>query len=173
MDRFAAFRYRDFRLFWVSLFLSNIGSWMQMTATSWLLYQITGSPLLLGVNGLFRAAPALSVGLISGVIADRFDRKKLLLTTQSTLCILALILGLLDHSDQIQPWHIYTVTFFSALVGSCGVTRIAPPVVFRPNNVPCGPFRTSTFCRSKKVPGPAPSPEVTELPPRGATTSAK
>ena len=133
MDRFAAFRYRDFRLFWVSLFLSNIGSWMQMTATSWLLYQITGSPLLLGVNGLFRAAPALSVGLISGVIADRFDRKKLLLTTQSTLCILALILGLLDHSDQIQPWHIYTVTFFSALVGSCdGPARQA----FYPSLVP-------------------------------------
>jgi MFS family permease len=117
--RFAAFRYRDFRLFWISLFLSNIGSWMQMTAISWLLYQITSSPLQLGINGLFRAVPALGLGLISGVIADRFDRKKLLFTTQSTLCVLALILGVLDHSDNIQPWHIYIITFLSALVSSC------------------------------------------------------
>jgi MFS family permease len=117
--RFAAFRYRDFRLFWLSLFLSNIGTWMQMTAVSWLLYRITNSPLQLGVNGLFRAIPALGLGLISGAIADRFDRKKLLLTTQSILGALALLLGVLDHSDNIAPWHIYAVTFFSAAVGSC------------------------------------------------------
>lgn len=132
-SRFAAFRYRDFRLFWLSLFLSNIGSWMQMTAVSWLLYRITNSPLQLGVNGLFRAVPALGLGLISGAIADRFDRKKLLLTTQSILGALALVLGVLDHSENIAPWHIYAVTFFSAAVGSCdGPARQA----FYPNLVP-------------------------------------
>jgi MFS family permease len=132
-SRFAAFHYRDFRLFWLSLFLSNIGSWMQMTAVSWLLYRITNSPLQLGVNGLFRAVPALGLGLISGAIADRFDRKKLLLTTQSILGALALVLGVLDHSENIVPWHIYAVTFFSAAVGSCdGPARQA----FYPNLVP-------------------------------------
>jgi MFS family permease len=71
--RLAAFRYRDFRLFWTSLFISNIGTWMQMTATNWLLYQLTDSPVQLGLNGVFRAAPAIVIGLFSGTFADRYD----------------------------------------------------------------------------------------------------
>ena len=58
--KLAALAYRDFRLFWSGQLVSNIGTWMQMTATSWLLYQLTGSAVLLGLNGIFRAIPALS-----------------------------------------------------------------------------------------------------------------
>jgi MFS family permease len=118
MGRFAAFGYRDFRLFWTGLFLSNIGTWMQMTAVSWLLYKLTSSPLQLGINGLFRAVPVLGLGIISGTFADRYDRKTLMLTTQSLLAMLALLLGVLDHTENIEPWHIYSVTFLSAAVGS-------------------------------------------------------
>ena len=117
--RLVAFRYRDFRLFWLSLFTSNIGTWMQMTAVNWLLYKLTKSPFQLGINGLFRSVPAIALGLFSGALADRYDRKKLLLTTQTLLGLLALALGVLDHSDSIRPWHIYTITFLSAAVGSC------------------------------------------------------
>ena len=117
--RLAAFRYRDFRLFWLSLFASNIGTWMQMTAVNWLLYKLTKSPFQLGINGLFRSVPAIALGLFSGALADRYDRKKLLLTTQTLLGLLALSLGVLDHSENIRPWHIYTITFLSAAVGSC------------------------------------------------------
>jgi MFS family permease len=117
--RLTAFRYRDFRLFWLSLFISNTGTWMQMTAVNWLLYKLTASPLQLGINGLFRSVPAIALGIFSGTLADRYDRKKLLLVTQSLLGSLALLLGVLDHSDNIRPWHIYTITFFSAAVGSC------------------------------------------------------
>jgi len=56
--RLAALQYRDFRIFWSGQLVSNVGTWMQMTATSWLLYQLTGSPVLLGLNGIFRAIPA-------------------------------------------------------------------------------------------------------------------
>ena len=119
IGRFAAFRYRDFRLFWTSIFISNIGTWMQMTAINWLLYKLTKSPLQLGLNGLFRAGPALALGIFSGTLADRYDRKKLLLTTQCLLGTLALTLGILDHSENIRPWHIYMMTFLSAAVGSC------------------------------------------------------
>ncbi len=119
VGRFASFRYRDFRLFWTSIFISNIGTWMQMTAINWLLYKLTKSPLQLGLNGLFRAGPALVLGIFSGTLADRYDRKKLMLTTQCLLGTLALILGILDHSENIRPWHIYTMTFLSAAVGSC------------------------------------------------------
>jgi MFS family permease len=118
VGRLAAFRYRDFRLFWLSLFVSNVGTWMQMTATNWLLYQITDSAFQLGLNGLFRAVPAIFLGLISGTFADRYDRKRLLLWTQLALALLTLGLAVLDHSGSIQAWQIYAFTFISAAVGS-------------------------------------------------------
>ena len=118
VGRLAAFRYRDFRLFWFSLFVSNIGTWMQMTATNWLLYQLTNSPMQLGLNGVFRAVPAIALGLISGTFADRYDRKRLLLWTQLILGALTLGLGVLDHVGHIQAWHIYLFTFISSSVGS-------------------------------------------------------
>jgi len=116
--RLAALRYRDFRLFWTGQLISNIGTWMQMTATSWLLYQLTGSPALLGLNGIFRAIPAIGLGVISGTFADRYDRRWMLLYTQVALGTLALGVGILDHIGHIQPWHIYTFTFLSASVGA-------------------------------------------------------
>jgi MFS family permease len=118
IGRLAAFRYRDFRLFWISLFVSNIGTWMQMTATNWLLYQLTDSPVQLGLNGIFRAIPAIGFGLISGTFADRYDRRRLMLWTQLLLGLLALGLGVLDHSGNVQAWQIYAFTFVSSTVGS-------------------------------------------------------
>jgi MFS family permease len=118
VGRLAAFRYRDFRLFWLSLFVSNVGTWMQMTATNWLLYQLTDSPFQLGLNGIFRAVPAIFLGLISGTFADRYDRKRLLLWTQLALALLSLGLAILDDSGSIQAWQIYAFTFISAAVGS-------------------------------------------------------
>ena len=118
VGRLAAFRYRDFRLFWLSLFVSNTGTWMQMTATNWLLYELTNSPVQLGLNGLFRAVPAIAFGLISGTFADRYDRRRLLLWTQVVLGLITLGVGMLDQSGHIQAWHIYLFTFTSASVGS-------------------------------------------------------
>lgn len=98
VGRLAALRYRDFRLFWTGLLVSNTGTWMQMTATNWLLYQLTGSPVLLGLNGIFRAVPAIGLGVISGTFADRYDRRKLMLWSEVASGLLALGLGVLDHS---------------------------------------------------------------------------
>jgi MFS family permease len=116
--KLAALGYRDFRLFWTGLLISNIGTWMQMTATSWLLYQLTNSAVLLGLNGIFRAVPAIGLGVISGTFADRYDRRKLMLCTEVVSGLLALALGVLDQSGHIEAWHIYTFTFLNAAVGS-------------------------------------------------------
>jgi MFS family permease len=116
--KLAALRYRDFQLFWTGHLISNIGTWMQMTATNWLLYQLTGSPVLLGLNGIFRAVPAIGLGVISGTFADRYERRAVLLWTAVVSGLLAFGLGLLDHSGRIEPWHIYLATFFNASVGS-------------------------------------------------------
>ena len=89
-----------------------------MTATNWLLYELTNSPFQLGLNGLFRAVPAITLGLISGTFADRYDRRRLLLWTQIVLGLLTFGLAVLDHSGNIQAWHIYAFTFLSAITGS-------------------------------------------------------
>lgn len=115
---FAALHFRDFRLFWTGLFISNIGTWMQITAISWLLYELTDSPFQLGLNGLFSAIPTICFGLFGGVIADRYNRKRLLLATQVTLMLLALTLGFLVQTGQIQVWHIYGLTLLSAVAGA-------------------------------------------------------
>jgi MFS family permease len=113
---FAALHYRDFRLFWIGLFISNVGTWMQMTAISWLLYDLTNSPLQLGLNGVFRAIPAIGLGLFGGTMADRYDRKRLMLITQVTSMLLAFGLAVLAQTELIQVWHIYGLT----VVGSEG-----------------------------------------------------
>src|SRR5213593_1664469 len=95
---FASLYYRDFRLFWLGLFIGNIGTWMQMTATSWLLYELTNSPLQLGMNGLFRAVPSIALGLFGGTVADRYDRKRLMLATQITSMLLSLVLAVLAQT---------------------------------------------------------------------------
>jgi MFS family permease len=115
---FASLYYRDFRLFWLGLFIGNVGTWMQMTAISWLLYDITNSPLQLGLNGLFRAVPSIALGLFGGTVADRYDRKRLMLATQITSMLLAFVLGFLAQTGLIQVWHIYALTSLSAIVGT-------------------------------------------------------
>lgn len=115
---FAALQCRDFRLFWISFFISNIGSWMQITATSWLLYELTNSPLQLGLNGVFRAVPAIGFGLFGGTIADRFDRKRLILVTQIGLMLVAFLLGFLTQAGGIRVWQIYALTLVSAVIGT-------------------------------------------------------
>jgi len=115
---FAAFYFRDFRLFWIGLFISNIGTWMQITAMSWLLYDLTNSPFQLGLNGIFRAIPTICFGLFGGTVADRYDRKRLLLATQIILMLLALLLGALAQTALIRVWHIYSLTVLGAIVGT-------------------------------------------------------
>ncbi len=114
----AAFHFRDFRLFWIGLFISNIGTWMQITAMSWLLYDLTNSPFQLGLNGVFRAIPTICFGLFGGTVADRYDRKRLLLATQIILMLLALLLGALAQTALIRVWHIYSLTVLGAIVGT-------------------------------------------------------
>jgi len=110
----AAFRHRDFRLFYISLVAAAVGSQIQTTSNLWLIYQLTGSPLHLGLTGLARGIPILVFSLAGGVIADRMDRRRLLMITQAVAGLLSLALALLTATGRIQVWHIYVIT----LVGS-------------------------------------------------------
>ena len=115
---FAAFHFREFRLYWTSLFISNIGSWMQITATSWLLYDLTDSAFQLGLNGVFRAIPTIGLGVFGGTVADRYDRRRLILFSQFALMLLAFLLGFLAQTGIVQAWHIYVLTSLNSVVGT-------------------------------------------------------
>src|SRR5881409_526827 len=105
----AALEYRDFRLFWIGLVVSNIGTWMQQFGLGWLVVQLAIkdgvphlAPFYLGLVGLSRAVPGLAFGLFGGAVADRADRRRLLLVTQTSAAVVAAILAALTISEHIN-----------------------------------------------------------------------
>src|SRR2546428_2371736 len=121
----AALRYRDFRLFWFGLLISNVGTWMQMFGMGWLVVQLAirdGAPQLapfsLGLTGLARALPGLGLGLVAGAVADRADRRQLLLVTQTTAGFLAALLATLALTNTITIWSILLIGAASSAVFS-------------------------------------------------------
>ena len=78
----AAFTYRDFRVLWFGAFASTVGTWMQKVAQSWLVLELTGSTFYLGLDDLLGQLPILVFPLLGGVIADRYDRRRVLLGSQ-------------------------------------------------------------------------------------------
>lgn len=108
---------RDFGLFWTSLLCSAVGSEISAVAVAWQVYEITNSPFQLGLTGLFRALPVMILSIPGGIVADRMDRRRLLIITQSLAALLALALALLTSAGQVRVWHIYAVTFLSGAIG--------------------------------------------------------
>ncbi len=115
---FAVLQYRDLRLFLIGLLISSIGTQMQIVAISWHLYQLTHSAVSLGLMGVFAFIPYILFGLFSGVVADTFHRKKILLLTQFLLTLSCACLWLLTTAHLIQPIFIYFILFFNASVMS-------------------------------------------------------
>src|SRR5438067_8377569 len=83
----------NFRLYWVGSFVSNFGTWMQTVAQGWLVYELTGSTFMLGAVGFAQSIPFLFFALFGGVLADRFERRRLLVVTQTALMLLAFLLA--------------------------------------------------------------------------------
>ena len=108
---FKAFHYRDFRLLWFGACTSSIGTWMQIVAQSWLVLSISGSPFLLGVDSFLAQIPILMFSLIGGVIADRIDRRRVLLGSQYTQITCAFVLTLLIAFKIVKVWHILGLSF--------------------------------------------------------------
>lgn len=105
-------------MLWTGLLISNTGGWMQFTALGYLVDQITKDPVYLGLLGLSQALPRLLFALLGGVAADRFDRRGMLLWTNSATMISAVLLGVLAVSGRIQVWQILTIGAFNSLANS-------------------------------------------------------
>jgi len=101
-----AFRHADFRRFFAAQLVAQIGSWMQTVAQSWLVLQLTSSPLKLGLIGTLQFAPILLFSIVSGALADRLPKKRLLIVTQSVLGGQALLLGSLVSAGHVEYWHV-------------------------------------------------------------------
>ncbi len=106
---FAALRIRNYRLFFAGQIVSNTGTWMQRIAQDWLVLQLTNSPLAVGITTALQFLPMLMFGLWGGLIADRYPKRRLLLTTQATMGLLAAMLTALTLTDTVQVWHVYLI----------------------------------------------------------------
>jgi MFS family permease len=111
-------RYRDFRLLWSGLVLNGTASWVYQVTSGWLVYELTGSPLLLGLSSSFSAIPMIVVSLYGGALADRMDRRRLLLITQILTTLLAFVPALLSALGLIHAWHIFALNFLIHTVAS-------------------------------------------------------
>lgn len=110
-NTFAALKYPNYKLWFQGQIISLFGSWMQTTAQSFFIYELTHSPAFLGYVGFANGIPTWLFMLYGGVIADRFPRRNIIIVTQITMMIFAFILAFLTFAHFVQPWHIILLTF--------------------------------------------------------------
>jgi MFS family permease len=109
-------RVRNYRLFFAGHAVSVAGTWMQRVAQDWLVYQLTDSPIAIGVALALQFGPILLLGIWGGVIADRVDRRTALIVTQWIQLVLALVLGLLALTSVIELWMVFVLALLLGLV---------------------------------------------------------
>jgi MFS family permease len=113
-----ALRARNYRLFFGGQTISLIGTWMTRIATSWLVYRLTGSAVLLGVVGFASSIPSFLLGPIAGVLVDRWDRHRTLTLTQVLSMIQSFALAGLALSGTIKVWEIIALALFQGVIGA-------------------------------------------------------
>ena len=117
---FKAFQYRDFRLMFVGACISSIGTWMQNLAQAWLVLEISKSPFYLGLDAFLAGIPIFFFSLIGGVVADRVERRKVLLMSQYVQMGSAFLLTLLILFNAVHIWEILCLSFVVGLAQSFG-----------------------------------------------------
>ena len=116
----AAFTYRDFRVQWAGACTSSIGTWMQIVAQNWLVLSLTNSAFFLGLDAFLQQLPIILVTLIGGVLADRRDRRRTLLTSQYIQMATSATLAILMYFQSVQVWHILALSFVTGLAQAFG-----------------------------------------------------
>jgi predicted MFS family arabinose efflux permease len=117
---FKAFHYRDFRLMWIGACTSSIGTWMQIVAQGWLIYRLSHSARLLALDQFLGGIPIFLFSLIGGVVADRKERRKILLASQYVQMASAGLLTVLVATGHVHVWHILCLSFVSGLAQAFG-----------------------------------------------------
>jgi MFS family permease len=111
-------KHRNYRLFFGGQGISLIGTWMQQIALGWLVYRLTNSAFLLGLVGFSGQIPTFILASYAGVLADRFDKHRIIILTQTLAMLQALILAILTLTNSIQIWHIISLSIFIGIVNA-------------------------------------------------------
>jgi MFS family permease len=115
ISTFSSFRVRNYRIHFLGSSVSNIGTWMQRIAQDWLVHELTDSAAAVGVTLALQFLPMLLFGLYGGVLADRFDKRKLMIGTQVVLGLTGLTLAALTFSGSVNVYHVYALAFVVGL----------------------------------------------------------
>lgn len=118
LGSFEPFRQRNFAIYLSGQAVSLVGTWLQVTAQGWVVWELTHSEAALGIVASFSTLPLLFFGPFAGTIADRLDRRKLLIATQVTAMMLAFILAVLVQTQRVQLWHVYLLAFALGIVSA-------------------------------------------------------
>jgi MFS family permease len=157
-NTFSAFRSRNFRLYFVGRSVSQIGTWMQRTSVSWLIFTMTHSSLMLGVSAFASQFPSFLFSLFGGVLSDRYSKKRILLITQTASMVQAVLLAALVLSKQYNVWEIL---FLSVLLGiinafdSPARQSMINDIIETKNNLPNALALTSSINNFSRLIGPA------------------
>src|SRR4051812_38364556 len=106
----AALRHRNYQLYFFGQGLSVLGTWMQRVAMYWLVYRLSGSEFILGLSGFMSQIPVLLLGPLGGLIADRANRRRVLVYTQALAMVQAALLAWLTLRGQVEVWHVLAMS---------------------------------------------------------------
>jgi MFS family permease len=148
---------RNYRLYFTGDLVSHVGSWMQTMAEAWLVLQLTGSGAAVGATFAFRFLPVLLFGLWGGTVADRFDRRKVLLVTQTLAAVLAVVMWLIVLTGVVQVWMVFGLAIglgFVTVVDEPARHAFVEEMVGR-DRLPNAVALTSAVGNSARITGPA------------------
>jgi MFS family permease len=122
LNTFSSLHNKDYRYLWIGNFFNMAGFWIQMVTVGWLVWELSGSATMVGITGGLWSVPFIVMGPLGGVLADRLDRRHLLMTTQTIMAFIALLFALLVALHWVRVWH---AMVFSFLMG-CGFNLNMP-----------------------------------------------
>lgn len=154
---FAAFRFRDFRLLWIGMLISRIGSEMQVVAIAWHMYELTGSPFSLGLIGLARFLPLVLFSFFSGLAADVLNRKKIMFACQVVMMSTSLVLAWATIANIASPLLIYLLLAINsvAVVFDTPARQSLIPLLVPKENLMNAVSLNTTMWQTSVVLGPA------------------
>lgn len=154
---FSAMRHRNFQLYFGGQLVSNIGTWMQIIAQAWVVYQIGHSELTLGLVAFASAIPMLAISPWGGVIVDRVSRRSLLMLTQASSMLLAFVLAALSFAGMVQEWHVIVLAALLGVVNAfdAPARQAFVPEMVGKEDLPNAIALNSMMFNSARIVGPA------------------
>jgi MFS family permease len=128
INTFRAFRHKNYALFFSGQSISQIGTWMQRTAVSWVVYSLTHSAFMLGLTIFAQQFPSFLLSLVGGIVSDRYNRHKILIITQTASMIQAAALAIMVLTNHFQVWEIMTLSIILGIINAFDVPARQPMI---------------------------------------------